>query len=62
MELYDSGASKHMSGNCARFINFVEIEPKPITAADKCLFNATGMGDMYVTVPNCDNPASRILL
>ena len=34
-ELFDSGASCHMSGYRHRFINFIEIEPKPITAADK---------------------------
>jgi len=28
-ELFDSGASRHMSGYRHRFINFVEIEPKP---------------------------------
>ncbi|KAJ7083775.1 hypothetical protein C8R44DRAFT_534441, partial [Mycena epipterygia] len=50
--LYDSGASKHMSGNRTRFINFVDIVPKSIIAADKRSFSAIGVGDMYVTVPN----------
>ena len=49
IELFDSGASRHMSGYRHRFINFVEIEPKPITAADKHTFNATGKGDKSQT-------------
>jgi hypothetical protein len=53
-ELFDSGASRHMSGYRHRFINFVEIEPKPITAADKRSFYATGKGDMYLELPNGD--------
>ncbi|KAF8163591.1 hypothetical protein B0H34DRAFT_695992 [Crassisporium funariophilum] len=35
INLYDSGASQHMSGYRHRFINFVDIHPKPITAANK---------------------------
>ncbi|PPQ89193.1 hypothetical protein CVT25_001161 [Psilocybe cyanescens] len=35
MDLYDSGATCHMSGYHHQFTNFIEIEPKPITAADK---------------------------
>ena len=46
VDLYDSGATCHMSGFRHRFINFVEIDPKPITAADKRTFSATGQGDI----------------
>jgi hypothetical protein len=35
VDLYNSGATRHMSGFRHRFINFVEIEPKLITAADE---------------------------
>ena len=35
VSLYDSGASRHMSGHHHHFTNFTEIEPRPITAADK---------------------------
>ncbi|KJA26563.1 hypothetical protein HYPSUDRAFT_123008, partial [Hypholoma sublateritium FD-334 SS-4] len=51
VDLYDSGASRHMSGYRHRFINFINIAPKPIAAADKRSFNAIGQGDMYVDVP-----------
>ncbi|KAJ7107090.1 hypothetical protein C8R44DRAFT_637800 [Mycena epipterygia] len=62
IELYDSGALKHMSGSRKCFINFVEIPPHPIMAADKRSFSVAGKGDMYVTVLNGDKPASRVLL
>ena len=34
-ELYDSGASRHMTPFCHRLINFTPIASRPITAADK---------------------------
>lgn len=61
VELYDSGASSHMSGYRNRFTNFKTIPPKPITAADKRSFNAIGKGDMYINVPNGPT-TSRVLL
>jgi hypothetical protein len=51
-ELFDSGASRHMTGRRNRLINFTDIEAKPITAADKRTFNAIGKGDMYIDIPN----------
>src|SRR5271163_4682435 len=54
--------TRHMSGFRHRFINFVEIEPKPITAADKRTFSAIGQGDMYVYLPNEDSSPPRVLL
>ena len=35
VNLYDSGATCHMSDFCHRFINYTEIEPVPVLAADK---------------------------
>ena len=35
VDLYDSGTTCHMSGFCHKFINFTNIKPIPITAADK---------------------------
>ena len=61
IELFDSGASRHMSGHRRRFVNFIEIEARPITAADKRSFDAIGKGDMYIDVPK-GNGTSRILL
>src|SRR6202522_895751 len=62
VDLYDSGATRHMSGFHHRFVNLIEIEPKPITTADKRMFSATGRGDMYIYLPNKDLPPSKILL
>lgn len=62
VDLYDSGATRHMSGFRHRFINYTETEPVPVLAADKRTFNANGKGDMYIYLPNGDQEPSRILL
>src|SRR5271170_4524751 len=51
-ELYDSGASRHMSPYRDHFENYVKIMPKPITAADKRCFQAIGKGDLRIKIPN----------
>ncbi|KAF8548566.1 hypothetical protein OG21DRAFT_1381450, partial [Imleria badia] len=60
-ELYDSGASQHLSPSRERFLNFVSIPPKPIRGADNGTFNAIGRGDLPIYLPNGDT-RSRILL
>lgn len=50
-ELYDSGASHHMSPYQHHFLNYVSIVPKSITAADKHCFQAIGKGDLRIHVP-----------
>ena len=62
VDLYDSGATRHMSGFKHRFINFVKTEDVPITAADKRTFKAIGKGDMYIYLPNGAKQMSRVLL
>ena len=51
-DLYDSGASRHMTPFRHRLTNFTSIQSKPITAADKRIFLATGKGDMRIELPN----------
>ena len=51
-ELYDSGASRHMSPFQHRFTNLRSIPPRPITAANNRVFYATGLGDLKIDVPN----------
>ena len=51
-ELYDSGASRHMSPCQEHFENYVPIVPKSITTADKCYFQAIGKGDLCIKLPN----------
>ena len=62
VDLYDSGASRHMSGFRHKFIDLVDIEPVPISAADKRTFKATGRGKMIIHLPNGDHGPSRAVL
>ncbi|PPQ91042.1 hypothetical protein CVT25_014046, partial [Psilocybe cyanescens] len=50
IDLYDSGATCHMSGAKDRFKNLIPIEPKSITAADNRSFSATAKEKCSVTV------------
>lgn len=52
VEVYDSGASCHMSPYIDAFTDFTFINPKPILAADSQTFNAIGKGTVHVTIPN----------
>ena len=61
IDLFDSGASRHMSGHRHRFVDFTKIEPKPITAADARSFSAIGKGSLYLELPN-GNDTSKVLL
>ena len=45
-ELYNSGASHHMSPYRDHFEDYVPIAPKSITAADKQYFQAIGKGNL----------------
>jgi Pol polyprotein, beta-barrel domain len=52
VDVYDSGASGHMSSYQHRFLTFKEISPRTISAADKTVFKATGIGNMRLDIPN----------
>ena len=62
VDLYDSGASCHMSGFHHKFVDIIKIESIPITAADKRTFKATGKGKMLIHLPNGDHGPSRVYL
>ncbi|KAF8983558.1 hypothetical protein BDQ17DRAFT_1183908, partial [Cyathus striatus] len=51
-DLYDSGASHHMSPFCEDFITFTETTPCNISAANQVSFKAEGVGDIIISVPN----------
>ena len=53
-ELYDSGASSHMSPFQDKFVTYQVIPPRPIMSADKRVFYAKGVGDLRINVPNGD--------
>ncbi|KAA1478897.1 hypothetical protein DENSPDRAFT_741709, partial [Dentipellis sp. KUC8613] len=50
--LMDSGSLQHISPYRKDFNNFVEIEPKPLKAANKETFAATGTGDLVLELPD----------
>ena len=52
MELFDSGASCHMSSYRNQFIDYKAIVPKSITAADNHTFQAISKGDLMISIPN----------
>ena len=52
IEIYDSGASCHMSPYIEAFTDFMFIEPKPISATDNRTFEAVGKGSIKVGIPN----------
>ena len=52
IDIYDSGASGHMSLSQHHFTTFREIAPCAINTADKTIFQATGIGNMRISIPN----------
>ncbi len=61
IELYDSGASRHMSPHGHKFTNYRTIPPCPITAANKNIFHAVGLGNLGINVPNGSTTTPIIL-
>ena len=61
VELYNSGASHHMSPFRHRFTNYHSIPPHTITAVNKHLFYAIGTGDLQIDVPNGDTTTPVLL-
>ena len=61
VELYSSGASRHMSPFQQRFTNYRSIPPRGITAANKQVFYAVGTGDLQIDVPN-ENATTPVVL
>ena len=51
-DLYDSGASHHMSPCREDFVNFCKIAPRPLTAVNQQAFMAHRIGDLIITVLN----------
>ena len=60
-EIYDSGASRHMSPFRELFTTFRTIPTRHIRAANSHNFQAYGIGDVIVEVPNGDK-MSKLLL
>src|SRR6266481_2933107 len=52
VDVYNSGASAHMSPSQSRFISLQSITPRPIKAADHTLFVATAVSELHILIPN----------
>jgi hypothetical protein len=61
LELYDSGASRHMSPYRHRFENYREIPLRAIIATDERTFYRVRIGDLRIKVP-CGESHSIVLL
>ncbi|KAF8228149.1 hypothetical protein L208DRAFT_1173324, partial [Tricholoma matsutake] len=49
--IIDSSATSHFSPEKSKLINYYEISPEPIQAADGRTSNALGKGDMKTDLP-----------
>jgi Pol polyprotein, beta-barrel domain/GAG-pre-integrase domain len=61
LELYDSGATRHMTPYRHLLSNYVSITLKPINTANKHTFQAVGCGDLKINVP-MDKRKATIML
>ncbi|KAG2742176.1 hypothetical protein P692DRAFT_201655076, partial [Suillus brevipes Sb2] len=52
VELYDSGTTRHISPYREQFKSLTPIPPKTFAAANKQCFDATGIGELVIEVPN----------
>ncbi|KAI9060390.1 hypothetical protein FKP32DRAFT_1544432, partial [Trametes sanguinea] len=62
LDLYDSGATHHMSPYRQDFASFAATPDKPLNAANQQQFHAKGVGEMFIPVPNPPSPPTRIKL
>ena len=58
----DSGASRHFSPECSKLLNFKEIDPEPIRAADGRIFSVLGKGELKVNLLNRNQKPTLITL
>jgi hypothetical protein len=61
-EIYDSGASRHITPCKERLLNYQSIAPRDFKSADDGKFQAIGKGDMLLKVPSPRNTTLEVLL
>ena len=61
IELYDSGASRHMTPSRDRFLTYQSIPRIPIKGANGSVFYAVGTGNLRIEVPDGE-PSTPIIL
>jgi hypothetical protein len=62
MDLYDSGATSHMSPDRNRFTTYTRIPSKPIASTGGSTFCAVGRGNRWIEVPIGNDKAGHVLL
>ncbi|KAI0370413.1 hypothetical protein BV20DRAFT_944260, partial [Pilatotrama ljubarskyi] len=62
IDLYDSGATHHMSPYLGDFVSFTATADKPLNAANQQQFHAKGVGEMVIPVPNAPAEDTHIKL
>jgi len=60
--IIDCGASNHFTPDRHKLLNYTEIQPEPIRAADGRMFSALGKGDLKINLPNGGEKATPITL
>ena len=60
--ILNSGASSHFTPNRLKLMNYTDINPEPIRAADGCTFSALSKGDLKVELPNKNQKLTPITL
>jgi hypothetical protein len=61
-EIYDSGASRHITPCKEKLINYESIVPRDFKSANNGNFQAIGKGDMLLKVPGPRNTTLEVLL
>jgi len=60
--IIDCGASNHFSPERSKLLNFREINPEPIRAADRHTFHALSKGYLKINLPNGDCKLTPVTL
>jgi hypothetical protein len=62
VDLYDSGATSHMSPDRNHFTTYVKIPSKPIAGAGGSTFRVVGRRNMWIEVPMGNDKVGHVLL
>ena len=60
--ILDCGASNHFTPERSKLLNYEEINPEPVWAADGHTFSAIGKGDLKVLLPNGNEKPTPVTL
>jgi hypothetical protein len=62
VELYDSGATHHISPYKSDFTSYISLSPPvPLNTANQQCFQATGMGSLAILIPNGGTDTELVL-